>query len=339
MGAIIPAKNHPKSIWTWNRTKYGNKVTLYIPYLAKIEKQPKQEWLLSFNGGDVRVHPKNIELILLYGATASLPLQFLDDLRKYAVPLMIHRRNMATPSIFMPGSSCDIHDILTKQILFRENMKKRTYIARTLIRERFHSMEALMPIPDHQLRKLALFRSVKDVRILEAQINSRYWKTYFSNLGLEDISRRDKSHPINAALNACSIFLSGIILRWCLYHNLSVAHGYLHEQSGYPALVYDLIEPYRIYIDQAVTTAYKEHGDESLEEHSINNLKSMLDDKIYTHETRQMCSRSALLHGAVLALRAYLTGDMQRFVIPVEGEKIGGRPIKTSFLIPGGVKI
>ncbi|RME56204.1 CRISPR-associated endonuclease Cas1, partial [Candidatus Parcubacteria bacterium] len=321
MATEITSTNHPKSIWTWNRTKRGRKVTLYVPYLKAIEKQPGDRWLFRFNGGEFAVNLKDVETILLYGATASLPCEFLDQARKHTIPIIIHRRNMAIPSIFLPGFGCDQDDILTKQILFREDEKKRAYMARTLLRERFRSMERTIPIPARTYRELAQTRNTTAIRLIEARTTKRYWKEWRKQIGASDVGRREDD-PLNEALDACSVFASSIVLRWCLYHRLSISHGYLHERTSYPALVYDLIEPYRIWIEDAVAAAFSEvaEPEKDLIPASIEALKKSLEAQIYCHVTRQYCTRAALLHGVVLALRAYLRGDMKRFVVPVEGE-------------------
>jgi len=63
----------------------------------------------------------------------------------------------------------------------------------------------------------------------------------------------------------------------------------------------------------------------------------MMDDVIYIPATRQHVRRKSMAHGMVLALRAYLAGDMRRLVLPVEGERAAGRPPKVSYRLPGGV--
>ena len=70
---------------------------------------------------------------------------------------------------------------------------------------------------------------------------------------------------------------------------------------------------------------------------TLSALKSGLEKIVYVPATRQSVRRKNLLHGAGLALRAYLAGDMRRFVIPVAGERKGGRPPKVSYRLPGDI--
>ncbi|MDY6394762.1 MAG: CRISPR-associated endonuclease Cas1, partial [Bacteroidales bacterium] len=141
-----------------------------------------------------------------------------------------------------------------------------------------------------------------------------------------------------AALDAGSKFIYGILLRWILFHKLSPCHAYLHEPTDYPSLVYDLIEPYRYMIEQAVFSCYiadNKVDEKTLVAKSLEMLKSILDETIYVPASRQYVKRKNLLHGIVLALRSYLLGESKRFVIPVEGDKKGGRPPKIAYRLPG----
>jgi hypothetical protein len=72
---------------------------------------------------------------------------------------------------------------------------------------------------------------------------------------------------------------------------------------------------------------------------AIDNIKRSLEQSVYIPATRQQVYRKSTIHGIVLALRAYLIGDMQRLVIPTEGEKKGGRPVKISYRLPGEIKV
>jgi CRISPR/Cas system-associated endonuclease Cas1 len=203
-------------------------------------------------------------------------------------------------------------------------------------------MEYLIPVADTVYQKLSKARSVTAIRLLEAEVTARYWKAYYQRLGLDEaVARRDREHPVNKALNAASYFVSGVLLRWVLFHKLSPEHGYLHEQTAYPSLVFDLIEPYRYVFEQAVLEAHP-HGGLSegdwLTGKTISYLKETLEEPAYVPVTRQTVRKKNLLHGVVMALRAYLVDDMKRLVIPVEGKKQGGRPLKVSFKMPGGLK-
>lgn len=274
---------------------------------------------------------------MFYGTSGELPLEFLDALSQHKIPFMIHRRNQVHPYVFFPTDSSDNEDVLTRQILVREHVQKRNYVARTLIRHRMEKFETLIPISRWSYQKLRQAGSIAEIRQIEAHTTARYWEAWFDRLGVK-ASRRDDG-PVATALDAGSKFIYGVILRWILFHKLSPCHGFLHEPTSYPSLVYDLMEPYRYMIEDAVAKAYESLGDKGDEKKlvaaSFNELKYLLDVVVYVPATRQYVRRKNLLHGVVLALRAYLLNESLRLVVPTEGAKKGGRPPKIGYRLPG----
>lgn len=297
------------------------------------------KYSFTYNGGSVEARLKDIDFIMLYGASGDLPVAFLDALNTHKIPLIIHRRNLSDPYLFLPTYHSDRQDILTAQILARQNQIKAVYIARNLLKARIDNMADTISISHSSKKSLMACRSLVGLRSIEAQITKRYWQAYYRGLGIEGLARRDRSASINQALNAGSLFLSGVVLRWVLYHRLSPQHGFLHIQSSYPSLVYDLIEPFRFIIERAAAQAYKETDeDQKVVAYTINIIKDLLEEEVYVPATRQRVKRKNSIHGVVLALRSYLLGDMTRFVLPMEGVRKGGRPIKVTFRLPGEIK-
>lgn len=329
----MDALQHPDSIWTWSSSGRKSKASLWIPYLHSITKVKgaKGTWEASFNGGEMRIDLNKVEVVLFYGASGDLPLTFLDDLAIRRIPALFHRRNLPDPYVFVPAGRRDDADILSAQIKVRANAIKACFIARTLVRERFKATP--FPIPDAYFKSLTRLRDIKDIRLKEAHQSKTYWEKYFANLGMPGTSRRSSS-PVSAALDAGSFFLYGIMLRWVLMHKLSPAHGFLHVTTGYPSLVYDLMEPYRYIIEDAVAACVRTQS-KDLTAASLEEIKLSLDVVVYAPSHRTHVRRKNLLHGAVLSLRSYLLGETARLVLPTEGKKIGGRPPYVSYKLPG----
>lgn len=309
---------------------------LWLPYLSDISLKPKTARFV-YKGGEVEIAWQRIHSIMIYGATSPLPQEFLEKCAFYKVPVVVHRRNIPRAVIIAPTLPPDQENLLTCQILYRENKKKRAYIAKKLLQAKFKSMNWLTPF-----RQDLLYRKFKleEMTQIESWHARRYWKKYYAALGLPS-SRREKGGNIaTVTLDAVSKFLSGIMLRWILYHNLSPYHGFLHRPTDYPALVYDLMEPYRGYFDKVVFDSIKElQGKDKTEAQiigfTIENLKEFLDQQVYVHSTRQIATFNELLHGVVLALRAYLLGNTRRFIVPMPGKPNGGRPVKAGYLLYG----
>lgn len=318
----------------------GQRQSIWLPYVTSICPIAKSKnWQIQFNGGEVILDLSTIDTIMIYGDCGNLPVLFLDALNQHQIILSIHRRNQGRPYLFVPATGGNADDALSSQILARANLSTSAYVARTLIRERLHSQAGLIAISQSVFKQLAMCRTVDQVRAIEANQAARYWQVYFAKLGVpEPIARRNCPHPVNSALDAGSAFMQGVILRWVIHHRLSPFHGFLHRPTTYTALVFDLIEPYRIWIEQAVMHAASESGTESdkiLIPATLNKLKSILEGSVYVPATRQEVRRKALLHGVVLAIRAYLLDQQKRLVLPIEGERKGGRPPNVSYRLPG----
>lgn len=309
---------------------------LWFPYLNKINIK-KENIIFQYKGGEENIKWKYIHSIMIYGESIDLSQEFLEKCAFYKIPIVIHRRNMARAVFIASTLPPDQDNIITKQILFRENIKKRTYISKKLIEAKFNSMKWLLPI-----RKDILYKINNQDKIINLESNHarNYWKLYYEKLGIWG-NRRSKNNIATKCLDAVSKFLSSIILRWVLYHNLSPYHGFLHKPTDYPALIYDLLEPYRGYFDKIVFDTIKQVKKQNKEKESsilaitIDNIKRFLDVKVYINSTRQNVTFHEILHGIVLALRSYLLKKSKRFIIPQPSKPNGGRPVKAGYKLYG----
>jgi CRISPR/Cas system-associated endonuclease Cas1 len=310
----------------------SHKLPLWLPYLQEIILSPNKRTLtFKYNGGETTSQVDGIHSILLYGDALPIQPEIVELLGRKGVPIIIHRRNLATNIWIHSGVRKDTNDILTRQILTRSNTHKRHHIARTLLSAKLKSMRWCIPTPDQPFRK---GMTLAQMRTIEAYWSKRYWSEFYNRLQIDD-TRRGKS-DLSKSLDAVSKFVSAIILRWISYHHLSAFHGFLHEPTDYPSLVYDLIEPYRSYFDKAMFDHIKTHGiDKDLPAVSIEVTKELLNSKVYTESTRQIVTVHELLHGITLSLRSYLLGETKRFVIPLAGKPNGGRPRKVTFTLYG----
>lgn len=315
------------------KKKSNRKLYLWLPYLSNITILPSCI-KFEYKGGKEEVQWTKIHSIMLYGESCDLPQEFFEKCAFYKIPVIIHRRHMPRAVIVTPTLPPDQENLLTQQIIYRENEKKKSYIAKKLLQAKFKSMSWLIPLERDLLYRVIHVEKMMSVESWHAK---RYWENYFSNLKISG-KRRVDDNTVKPILDAVSKFISGIILRWILYHNLSPYHGFLHKPTDYPALVYDLMEPYRGYFDKVVFDTIKEHKDEKKEKLmgiTVENLKSFLDTKVYVEATRQVVTFQEMLHGVVLALRAYLLGNTKRFVVPLPSRPNGGRPIKTGYRLYG----
>ena len=313
--------------------KKTQKKYLWLPYLTKITVSP-QSVFFEYKGGSEKIKWKEIRSIMIYGQSVDLPQNFLEKSAFYKIPIIIHRRHMKKAVIISPTLPPDQENLLSQQIIFRENNKKKLHISRKLIHAKLKSTSWLVPYD-----RLLLYKTMKVEQVLaiESWQAKRYWNLYFCQLGI-NATRRNSNEEIIKILDAVSKFVSGILLRWILYHNLSPYHGFLHKPTDYPALVYDLMEPYRGFFDKLVFDTYKKLKTVDNKKKMgivIQELKTFMDTKVYVEATRQVVTFQELLHGVVLALRSYLLGDSKRFVVPMPSKPNGGRPIKAGYKLYG----
>jgi CRISPR/Cas system-associated endonuclease Cas1 len=174
------------------------------------------------------------------------------------------------------------------------------------------------------------------MRAIEAWHAKRYWHAFYEKAGVVGGLRRAKTSKLTSCLDAASKFISGILLRWICFHHLSPNHGFSHIPTDYPALVYDLMEPYRGFIDQTVLSAYQSSSPDSKQFMTVvfSEIKTDLDKKVYVNATRQIVTMHELYHGIVLALKSYLMGN-RRFIVPTIDIPTGGRPINAGYKLYG----
>lgn len=317
---------------TYNKTKPA-RAPVWLPYLNNVTKKG-DTYTFIYNGGEVETDLSDVHSIMIYGdSNTELPTSYLDDITRKGIPIIIHRRNMAQAVYISSGNRPDPDDTISAQIRARDNLHKRKHIVRQLLQAKFNNMKWLMD-ETPQLRK---GMDIDAMRNLEAQHAREYWKRYFILLGRPDWARRNQN-PYSQALDASSKFISGVALRWTHYHHLSAYHGFLHEMTDYPSLVYDLMEPYRGTYDRLLFETLRTmptKDNTQLAGACVNALKDAFDEKIYTGLTRQIVTRQELLHGMVLSMKYYLLGKQSRLLIPTETKPNGGRPPKVIFRLYG----
>lgn len=310
------------------------KTSLWLPYLSSLVVKGGR-LVGTYKGGDFDERLEDIASLMIYGSTCALDQAVLEASAKYRIPICFHRRNMTTVVWIGGGTQGSRNDLLTHQILFREDSRKRAHIARKLLDAKFKSMLWLMPYPPD----FRAARTISAMRSIEARHARAYWEKYYRALGITG-NRRKREDAVRHVLDAVSRFTAGILLRWISYHRLSPQHAYLHEPTDYPSLVYDLMEPYRGYVEKIVYNALKAAIADGVDDkewvaYAIAHVEDYLDEVVYVEATRQLVTFQELMHGSILALRAYFLGEASRYIVPVPGKPNGGRPRKVGYKLYG----
>lgn len=298
----------------------------WLPYLQFAEIVKKKKIRFVYNGGEITCSPKELSSVMIYGTEVDIPLNVIELLASQGVPIILHRRHVAATVWICSGIRAQEEDVLDRQMLYRRNEVKRRYITRRLLEEKFKAMRWLTPVADGLLNQ---HMTVDEMRVVEAHIARRYWDAYMKGLGVEGGRRTD--NQIVHVLNSTSKFMAGIVLRWVCYHHFSPYHGFCHEPTDYPALVYDLIEPYRPKWEEALFEFFQLNpglDDDHLMNAAMGFLKEYLDGTKFVGAARKIVTRHELFHGIVLSLRRYVLGQARKFTVPREDVPNGGRPPK-----------
>jgi len=312
------------------------RIPVWLPYLETVNESAGGVIHFKYKGGEEKLKLTDISCIMIYGETnMSFKLPIFEKITRAGIPIIYTRRNIANPMVIHGALRHDKDDTITAQILARENKKKRIHISRQLLTAKMESMKYLVPTME-----LPQNTSIAELRSIEAQHAKKYWEEYYDRIGHPEWSRRGAEtgkNPVSSTLDAGSRFISGIVLRWILYHHLSPSHGYFHVPTDYQSLVYDLMEPYRGLFDfelMRVFVEYPSHKEKWIPL-SINRLKDKYNSRCYVPLTRQIVTYHELLHGSVLSLKSYLLGRQRKLHIPLPGEPRGGRPPKVAFKLYG----
>ncbi|MCL2745661.1 MAG: CRISPR-associated endonuclease Cas1 [Coriobacteriia bacterium] len=312
------------------------RLPVWLPYLKTVNESPGGVIHFEYKGGEEKLKLADISCIMIYGETdMNFKLPVFEKITRAGIPIIYARRNIANPMVIHGALRHDSSDTITAQILARENEKKKVHIARQLLTTKMESMKYLVPVME-----LPTHTDVSTLRTIEAVHAKKYWEQYYERIGHPEWSRRGVEtgkNPASSALDAGSRFISGIVLRWILYHHLSPSHGFFHVPTDYQSLVYDLMEPYRGIFEfemMRVFVKYPAHKEKWIPL-AINALKDKYNSRCYVPLTRQIVTYHELLHGSVLSLKAYLMGNQRKFHIPLPGEPRGGRPPKVAFKLYG----
>ena len=115
----------------------------------------------------------------------------------------------------------------------------------------------------------------------EAACARRYWRSFFAILGAYGVPRHsDDETGFNARLNYGYAVMRALIHRGIIAHGLSPVFG-MHHVTRYrsDAFVYDLMEPWRPFVDLMLIGFVKEHpGEEDMKlwaRHIAGSLKDL----------------------------------------------------------------
>lgn len=162
------------------------------------------------------------------------------------------------------GITSRIERVIKSNALYNQanrTLKLHDRLWRAIVHAKVTNQARLLEI--HRLHPAFLKRELKQGTINESACARHYWNYFFSLLGSEGVHRHsDDSAGLNARLNYGYAVLGALVHRSIVAHGLSPVFG-MHHIPRYRAhaLVYDLMEPWRPYVDKMLVEYWELHDD------------------------------------------------------------------------------
>jgi len=213
--------------------------------------------------------------IIVEGKSGYVSLQAFHWLSKFRIPLFIMDYKGNLLSSLLPRSPSK-PELREAQFNAAHSPERKFKIARALVQAKvarsiqvldylseLHDLKKTVRTVTEQSERLSSARTVRDVRLIEAQVATRYWYALDSMLpkhlcfdGRHRYSA-NASDPVNASLNYGYGVLKGECLRHVNSAGLESTIGFLHDsrvsrERINHALAHDLMEPFRWLIDLTV---------------------------------------------------------------------------------------
>lgn len=235
---------------------------VFVSYLQEmVSLDGRDTWLIKDRDLSFEVDLARAKVITFYGKSdASVSLSFIYAANRNGVSLNFFTRNMKESITLGRTGRAVNKDIVSLQVLARQDERRRNYIARVILGAKIKTQNWLIPYEPALITKK---NNIEQLRVIEANYARRYWKKYFLQFKESDrptSRQKDNHNEINKALNAGYFMLSTSINRWLHHHGFSIFHAYIHTSVNYETLSYDLLEPYRWIVDKSVIRVYQKHG-------------------------------------------------------------------------------
>ena len=153
---------------------------------------------------------------------------------------------------------------LIKKILRMKNESRHTWITRITTRKEIKSMLVLFQKQNMAVHILP--EDEKKIRAWEAATSKKFFEIYKKLLPpscpFEKRHHRGATDPVNALLNYGYGMLYKEVTKAVIHAGLDPYTGFFHrDQYKHPALVYDMVEPYRFWIESIVWEFCKQNPD------------------------------------------------------------------------------
>jgi CRISPR-associated protein Cas1 len=259
----------------------------------------------------IRVPLEEVGLLLLANPSVQISAAALQALAKAGGAVLLCDEKCLPIAELLPLQSHALHsERLRKQVETKEPLKKRLWqqIVQAKLRTQAELLQRLRGA-DYGLAAMARMVRSGDADNLEGQGARRYWSLLFEGSGfVRDREARDQ----NRFLNYGYAIVRAQVARAICSTGLNPSLG-LHHHNRYDALPLadDLIEPFRVFVDEKVVELLKEH--DPLDEMTTSVRRELIG----------VLHRRVDYEGESLLLSHAIQKCAQRLVAILLGEKTG----------------
>ena len=189
---------------------------------------------------------EDIKCVVLASRGVSLSASVIAALLEHKVGI-VHCDHRFVPC----GMTMPMVDAIRPQVLARQvsatNLKKQLW--QKILRQKIKNQAAVLQLIGADAAYLQA--ESKKKLLNESAAARQYFRVFFGALGAPSLTRRqDDGHQINIMLNYGYAVLQAMMHRSLVAHGLSPVHGVHHiDRYQAHALVYDMIEPWRPFLD------------------------------------------------------------------------------------------
>lgn len=269
--------------------------------------------------GDQEFETRGISTIFILGFYGeSLKKEVLTWAMKQGVTIVIHHTHNDGVLVITPEGKTHKNSVIEQQILIRAKDQKRLPIVRRILMSKFRAHEWITAeTASRSKEKYGVF-TLSNYLLKEAHAAKKYEQLLKERFELIPV----KWSAIEGLRKAGVKLLIGKLNRWILYYGMHQSFGFLHTQTSYCALAYDLVEPYRAWVDMFLDTYLRSlNGDQVSASAFGNGLIEFMKESVYSQELGKETTRSEILKECVHGFKAYLEHRSDRLLIPFEDAK------------------
>ena len=290
------------------------KKTIYISKPCSIHLKNCQMEIADKDSGEVRTVPiEDIGIVVVENQRASFTIPVLNALSGNNASVVLCNERMMPNSILLPFEGNSIQaEIYKLQINASEPLKKQLW--KQIVEAKIRNQAAVLDTQGKDGSALKpLYSNVKsgDMDNKEGLAARKYWNMVFDETFVRD---QDDEDGLNAMLNYGYAILRAATARAIVGTGLSLSYGLFHKNryNAFP-LADDIMEPFRPYVDSAVSELWQKGVCTLNKESKVELLSVLTCDTVFGEVIRPL---ELGLTVATASLVKCLRGEEKKLSLP-----------------------